>query len=191
LPSSIASFHLSAVTTRSAATSYLTNVAEDFRDGSVQDRFIALLKPAFKSSNHHLPDSNLASLAEGPAAGDMLFELGMCSVGRDMPVDLLARVSGSITRLYLEAIRLRRDIACQLSDAEIAAAQRRRAIGSSAIVGARRPPPRPEVWRGAMLNAFLGRPVWRNSRLSDEELVHAEECARRFDLVPMPAVEVE
>ena len=75
-----------------------------------------------------MPDSNLASLGEGPAAGDMLFELGMmCSVGHDMPVDLvaahkwfnLAAVKGN-----LEAIRLRREIACQLSDAQIAAAQR-------------------------------------------------------------------
>jgi hypothetical protein len=36
-------------------------------------------------------DSDLASLGEGPAAGDMLFELGMMySVGRDMPIDLIA-----------------------------------------------------------------------------------------------------
>jgi hypothetical protein len=36
-------------------------------------------------------DGNLASLGEGPATGDILFELGMMySVGRDMPVDLIA-----------------------------------------------------------------------------------------------------
>jgi uncharacterized protein len=73
-------------------------------------------------------DSSLAPLGEGPAAGDMLFELGMMySVGRDMPVDLiaahkwfnLAAVKGNI-----EAIRLRREIAYQLSDAEISTAQR-------------------------------------------------------------------
>jgi TPR repeat protein len=73
-------------------------------------------------------DSTMAPLGEGPAAGDMLFELGMMySVGRDAPVDLvsahkwfnLAAVKGNA-----EAIRLRREIASQMSDAEIAAAQR-------------------------------------------------------------------
>jgi uncharacterized protein len=73
-------------------------------------------------------DSNMAPLGEGPASGDMLFELGMMySVGRDAPVDLvsahkwfnLAAVKGNT-----EAIRLRREIANQMSDAEIAVAQR-------------------------------------------------------------------
>jgi uncharacterized protein len=73
-------------------------------------------------------DSAMAPLGEGPAAEDMLFELGMMySVGRDAPVDLvaahkwfnLAAVKGNT-----EAIRLRREIASQMSDAEIAAAQR-------------------------------------------------------------------
>jgi len=73
-------------------------------------------------------DSNAAPLGQGPAAGDMLFELGMMySVGRDVPVDLvsahkwfnLAAMKGSV-----EAVRLRREIAGQMSDAEIAAAQR-------------------------------------------------------------------
>ena len=73
-------------------------------------------------------DSNMAPLGEGPASGDMLFELGMMySVGREMPIDLisahkwfnLAAMKGN-----LEAIRLRREIADQMSDGEIAAAQR-------------------------------------------------------------------
>jgi uncharacterized protein len=73
-------------------------------------------------------DGNAAPLGEGPAAGDMLFELGMMySVGREVPIDLvlahkwfnLAAVKGNA-----EAIRLRREIASQMSDAEIAAAQR-------------------------------------------------------------------
>ena len=73
-------------------------------------------------------DSNAAPLGAGLAAGDMLFELGMMySVGRDVPVDLvaahkwfnLAAVKGSA-----EAIRLRREVADQMSDAEIAVAQR-------------------------------------------------------------------
>jgi hypothetical protein len=73
-------------------------------------------------------DSTVAPLGAGPAAGDVLFELGMMySVGRDVPVDLvlahkwfnLAAVKGNA-----EAVRLRREIANQMSDAEIAAAQR-------------------------------------------------------------------
>ena len=73
-------------------------------------------------------DANAAPLGAGPAAGDMLFELGMMySVGRDVPVDLvsahkwfnLAAVKGNG-----EAIRLRREIADQMSEVEIATAQR-------------------------------------------------------------------
>jgi uncharacterized protein len=73
-------------------------------------------------------DSDAAPLGEGPADADMLFELGMTySVGRDMPVDLiaahkwfnLAAVKGNV-----EAIRLRREVANQMSDVDIAVAQR-------------------------------------------------------------------
>jgi uncharacterized protein len=73
-------------------------------------------------------DGSAAPLGEGPAAGDMLFELGMMySVGRDVPVDLvaahkffnLAAVKGN-----REAVRLRREVAEQMTDGEIAAAQR-------------------------------------------------------------------
>jgi hypothetical protein len=123
---------------------------------AVQIRFIALLKPPFKSYDDYrqvgcehgrqertgqkaqtgecamarfeMLDSNAAPLGEGPASGDMLFELGMMySVGRDMPVDLisahkwfnLAAMKGNI-----DAIRLRREVANQMSDVEIATAQR-------------------------------------------------------------------
>jgi uncharacterized protein len=73
-------------------------------------------------------DSTAAPLGEGPAAGDMLFELGMMySVGRDVPIDLvsahkwfnLAAIKGNC-----DAVRLRREIADQMSESEIAAAQR-------------------------------------------------------------------
>ena len=73
-------------------------------------------------------DSTAAPLGEGPAAGDMLFELGMMySIGRDMPIDLvsahkwfnLAAMKGN-----REAIRLRQEVAAQMSDVDIAAAQR-------------------------------------------------------------------
>jgi len=73
-------------------------------------------------------DSNAAPLGEGPAAGDVLFELGMMySVGRDVPVDLVAAhkwFNLAATKGNVEASRLRREIANQMSDVEIAAAQR-------------------------------------------------------------------
>jgi len=73
-------------------------------------------------------DSNAAPLGGGLADGDMLFDLGMTySVGRDMAVDLvaahkwfnLAAMKGSI-----DAVRLRREVASQMSDVEIGTAQR-------------------------------------------------------------------
>jgi TPR repeat protein len=73
-------------------------------------------------------DGNAAPLGEGPAAGDMLFELGMMySVGRDVPVDLVSAhkwFNLAVAKGNREAIRLRREIADQMSDAEIATAQR-------------------------------------------------------------------
>ncbi len=73
-------------------------------------------------------DSNSAPLGEGPAAGDVLFELGMMySIGRDMPVDLVSAhkwFNLAAVRGNADAIRLRREIASQMSEAEVAAAQR-------------------------------------------------------------------
>ena len=75
-----------------------------------------------------LLDSNAAPLGAGLAAGDMLFELGMMySVGRDVPVDLISAhkwFNLAAAKGNLEAIRLRREIADQMSDAEISTAQR-------------------------------------------------------------------
>ncbi|MGC1358067.1 MAG: SEL1-like repeat protein [Xanthobacteraceae bacterium] len=73
-------------------------------------------------------DSNMAPLGEGTASADMLFELGiMYSVGREMPVDLVAAhkfFNLAAMKGNAEAIRLRREIADQMSEREIAAAQR-------------------------------------------------------------------
>ena len=73
-------------------------------------------------------DSVAAPLGEGPAAGEMLFELGMMySIGRDVPIDLIAAhkwFNLAAMKGNADAIRLRREIADQMSDAEIAAAQR-------------------------------------------------------------------
>jgi uncharacterized protein len=73
-------------------------------------------------------DSTMAPLGEGPAAGDVLFELGMMySIGRDVPVDLVAAhkwFNLAAMKGNADAIRLRREVAGQMSDAEIGAAQR-------------------------------------------------------------------
>ena len=73
-------------------------------------------------------DGTAAPLGEGPAAGDMLFELGMMySVGRDVPIDLVSAhkwFNLAAAKGNAEAVRLRREIANQMSDAEIATAQR-------------------------------------------------------------------
>jgi uncharacterized protein len=73
-------------------------------------------------------DSAMAPLGEGPAGGDVLFELGMMySIGRDVPVDLVAAhkwFNLAAMKGNADAVRLRREVAGQMSDAEIGAAQR-------------------------------------------------------------------
>jgi hypothetical protein len=73
-------------------------------------------------------DGTTAPLGEGQRTGDMLFELGMMySVGRDVPIDLISAhkwFNLAAVRGNREAIRLRREIAEQMSEGEIAAAQR-------------------------------------------------------------------
>jgi uncharacterized protein len=75
-----------------------------------------------------LSDGDRAMLGEASASADTYFNLGMMySSGRDVPVDYvtahkwfnLAAMKGN-----QEAIRLRQEIASEMSDREIAAAQR-------------------------------------------------------------------
>ena len=79
-------------------------------------------------ARYEILDSSAAPLGEGRASGDMLFELGMMySVGRDAPVDLVAAhkwFNLAATKGNIDAVRLRREIANQMSDVEIATAQR-------------------------------------------------------------------
>ena len=72
--------------------------------------------------------ADVAGLAEAPATADTMFELGMMySSGRSVPADLviahkwfnLAAMKGNA-----EAIRLRREIAAEMTDAQIGQAQR-------------------------------------------------------------------
>jgi uncharacterized protein len=75
-----------------------------------------------------IADIGCATMGEAPAGADTFFQLGMMySVGRSVPIDFvsahkwfnLAAMRGSA-----DAIRLRREIADQMSEAEIAEAQR-------------------------------------------------------------------
>ncbi len=79
-------------------------------------------------ARYEMSDGNAAPLGEGPASGDMLFELGMMySVGRDAPIDLIAAhkwFNLAAMKGDIDAIRLRREVASQMSDVEIATAQR-------------------------------------------------------------------
>ena len=73
----------------------------------------------------------LASIEEGgigEASGDMFFRLGMMySTGIDLPTDYVSAhkwFNLAAMRGNAEAARLRREVAVQMSDAEIAVAQR-------------------------------------------------------------------
>src|ERR1700722_20299096 len=69
-----------------------------------------------------------AGLGGGAPAGDTLFELGMkYSVGIEVPVDLVSAhmwFNLAAAKGNAEPVRLRREIANQMSDADVAAAQR-------------------------------------------------------------------
>ena len=73
-------------------------------------------------------DSDHATLGDTPAGADTFFELGMMySVGRSVPIDFVTAhkwFNLSALRGNADAIRLRREIADQMSDSEIAQAQR-------------------------------------------------------------------
>lgn len=69
-----------------------------------------------------------ASLGEAPAGADAFFQLGMMySIGRSVPVDLVSAhkwFNIAALRGNHDAIRLRREVADQMSEQDIAAAQR-------------------------------------------------------------------
>jgi hypothetical protein len=75
-----------------------------------------------------MADIECASLGESPAGADSFFELGMMySVGRCVPTDFVTAhkwFNLAAMRGNQDASRLRREIADQMSDAEIAQAQR-------------------------------------------------------------------
>jgi TPR repeat protein len=69
-----------------------------------------------------------APLGSAPAAADTFYELGMMySVGRNVPVDYVSAhkwFNLAAMRGCADAARLRREIAAQMSESEIALAQR-------------------------------------------------------------------
>ena len=75
-----------------------------------------------------LNDIGAATLGEAPAGADTYFDLGMMyASGRNVPVDYVSAhkwFNLAAMRGKADAIRLRREIAEQMSEAEIAEAQR-------------------------------------------------------------------
>jgi TPR repeat protein len=73
-------------------------------------------------------DVEAAGLGEAPASADVFFDLGMkYSVGNSVATDFVSAhkwFNLAAMRGNQDAIRLRREIAAQMSAAEIAAAQR-------------------------------------------------------------------
>jgi TPR repeat protein len=73
-------------------------------------------------------DVECASLGNAPADADTFYELGMIySVGRSVPIDYVSAhkwFNLAAMRGNADAIRLRREIADQMSEREIAQAQR-------------------------------------------------------------------
>src|SRR3954453_788053 len=69
-----------------------------------------------------------AELETSPVTADTIFELGMMyASGRDVPVDLITAhkwFNIAATKGHAEAIQLRREIAAEMSDAQIGQAQR-------------------------------------------------------------------
>ena len=75
-----------------------------------------------------IADIGCATMGEAPAGADTFFQLGMMySVGRSVPTDFVTAhkwFNLAAMRGNADAIRLRREIADQMSEAEIAQAQR-------------------------------------------------------------------
>jgi TPR repeat protein len=79
-------------------------------------------------ARYEVADVEAAALGEAPAGGDTFFQLGMMySIGRSVPVDLVSAhkwFNIAALRGNTDAVRLRREVAGQMSEQDIAAAQR-------------------------------------------------------------------
>jgi hypothetical protein len=76
---------------------------------------------------YELPEIELAAAGPAPMGGDALFELGMMhSAGNSVPVDLVSAhkwFNLAAMKGHADAARLRREIAAEMTDAEIGKAQ--------------------------------------------------------------------
>ena len=76
---------------------------------------------------YELPEIDTAMVGPAPTGGDALFELGMMySAGNSVPVDLVSAhkwFNLAAMKGCADAARLRREIAAEMTDAEIGAAQ--------------------------------------------------------------------
>ena len=76
---------------------------------------------------YELPEIDLANAGAAPMGGEALFELGMMySAGNSVPVDLVSAhkwFNLAAMKGHADAARLRREIAGEMSDAEIGKAQ--------------------------------------------------------------------
>ena len=79
-------------------------------------------------ARYEMADIEAAPLGEAPTGADSFFQLGMMySIGRSVPVDLVSAhkwFNIAALRGNHDAIRLRREVADQMSEGDIAAAQR-------------------------------------------------------------------
>lgn len=79
-------------------------------------------------ARYEIADVESASLGHATASADMFFELGMMyATGRSVPVDLVSAhkwFNLAAMRGNQNAVSHRREIAAEMSEAEIAAAQR-------------------------------------------------------------------
>jgi TPR repeat protein len=79
-------------------------------------------------ARYELLDANGGALGQVNVTVDMFYDLGMMySTGRSVPVDLVAAhkwFNIAAVRGNSEAIRLRREIAAEMSETDVAAAQR-------------------------------------------------------------------
>jgi uncharacterized protein len=76
---------------------------------------------------YELPEIELALAGSAPMGGEALFELGMMyAAGNSVPVDLVSAhkwFNLAAMKGYADAARLRREIAAEMTDAEIGQAQ--------------------------------------------------------------------
>jgi TPR repeat protein len=74
------------------------------------------------------PNTTAAGLGEAPTTADALFELGMMyASGRSAPADLVSAhkwFNLAAMKGHAEAVQRRREVAAEMSDAEIGQAQR-------------------------------------------------------------------